>query len=176
MKKAWLFSISILVLLITLNSCKKGDTGPQGPVGSANVIYSEWFTAGTWKKDTLFGIYGFNYNKPAADITQQVLDSGVVLVYGKLLGYVTSVWPAAQVGQLPITLNYMQSGKTQTDTWSGFATAGNLRIRFVNNTNEYNVIATNHQFRYIIIPGGKKGARVAQRSYQEICEAYQIPE
>ncbi|WP_276482470.1 hypothetical protein [Paraflavitalea pollutisoli] len=185
MKQRIVILLSSLMLVLVMTQCKKGDTGPQGPagpqgpqgpVGTPNVIYSEWFTATPWIKDTVFGIWGFKYNKPVPAITQPVLDSGVVLVYGKLLGYNPAVWPTTQVAQLPILITYLQSGKTQTDTWSGLATPGNLRIRFVNNTNEYNVIATQHQFRYIVLPGGKKDARVAQLTYAQVCKMYRIPE
>lgn len=185
---------------ILIFSCKKGDTGPAGPAGTANVIYSGWFTAASYTKDTVFGIWGFNYNKAAADITQQVVDSGTVITYGKLLGYNQQVWPTAQVAQLPISLTYVQ-GTTMTDTWSALATAGNLRIRFVNDKNYWTSIATSHQFRYIIIPGGKKStvnvvrevvsgsgrqlsaAEVSditqnyqQMSYSEVCQRLGVPE
>lgn len=185
MKRSIAILLTSLVLVLFMENCKKGDTGPQGPagpqgpqgpVGAPDVTYSDWFTPTPWIKDTVFGIWGFKYNKPAPAITQPILDSGVVLVYGKLLGYNPSVWPTNQVAQLPILITYKQSGNTQTDTWSALASAGNLRIRFVNNTNEYNVIATQHQFRYVIIPGGKKGARVAQLTYEELCNTYHIPQ
>lgn len=153
-----------------LVSCSKGDQGPagpagpagaqgatgtQGPAGSANVIYSQWFTPPTYVKDTVFSIWGFYYNKATTDITQQVLDSGMVLTYGKLDGYNTLIWPTNQVAQLPITVTYIQAG-TQTDTWQAYATPGNLRITFVNDNNYWTGISNAHQFRYIIIPGAKK--------------------
>lgn len=170
----------IAFTMVVFASCKKGDIGPKGdtgPKGTANVIYSEWFTATPWKKDTVFGIWGFNYSKAAPGITQQVLDSGTVLTFGKLLGYATSVWPTTQIGQLPINLTYIQSGITMTDTWSAYASEGNLRIKFVNDKNFYTTIATTHKFRYIIIPGGAPTTgRSRPLSYEEICEKYRIPE
>ncbi|AXY73754.1 hypothetical protein D3H65_07085 [Paraflavitalea soli] len=168
--------IGALALGLAIVGCKKGDTGPAGPAGTANVIYSEWFTPNPYIKDTVFGIWGFKYNKAAPAITQQVLDSGSVLTYGKLLGYNPSVWPANTVQQMPIEITYNQGGVT-TDTWSARLSPGNLQIRFVNDRNIYTSIATQHQFRYIIIPGGNKaGARVARQSYEEVCRTYGIPE
>ena len=163
------------VMAIVFISCKKGDTGPQGNPGTANVIYSPWFTASPWKKDTVFSVYGFSYTKAAPDITQQVIDSGSVLTYGKLLGYNPVAWPVGQIGQLPINLTYQQ-GSIMTDTWSALVTPGNLRIRFVNDQNYYGSIATTHQFRYIIIPGGEPAGRSRQLTYKEVCEKYNIPE
>ncbi|HTQ27516.1 MAG TPA: collagen-like protein [Puia sp.] len=164
MKKISLLS-SLVALLLTVWSCKKGDTGPAGPAGptgptgpagAPNVIYSDWFQASPWIKDTVFGIWGFNYTVTDARITQQILDSGTVITYGKLSGYNPQVWPTGQIAQLPISLTYI-SGTTMTDTWSAVATPGKIRIRFVNNLNYYTSIAANHTFRYIIIPGGVKG-------------------
>jgi hypothetical protein len=163
---------SFFLLSFTLStflfSCTKGDQGPagaagaagatgaQGPVGSANVVYSQWFTPPAYTKDTVFGIYGFVYNEATTDITQAVLDSGIVLTYGKLDGYTTAIWPTSQVGQLPITVTYLQGTTTYIDTWQAYATLGNLAIQFQDDLDLYGSISTAHQFRYIIIPGAKK--------------------
>lgn len=175
MKKNLLLLISTMAVLLIITSCKKGETGPQGPTGNANVMYSPWFTPATYQKDTVFGIWGFNYNQAAASITQSILDSGTVLTFGKLLGYNSLVWPAGQVAPLPLTISYNQGGVTN-DTWSALSRPGNLRIRFVNDRNIYTSIATAHQFRYIIIPGGTPTGRVTQLSYEELCRKYNIPE
>ena len=63
-----------------------------------------------------------------------------------------------------------------TDTWSAYASVGNLKIRFINDKNYYSTIATNHQFRYIIIPGGEPAGRGRSLTYEEICKKYNIPE
>ena len=167
--------IAVAFAMTVFVSCKKGDVGPQGDPGTANVIYSEWFTPNAYKKDTVFGIWGFKYDKAAPAFTQQVLDSGTVITFAKLLGYNPLVWPANQVSQMPVSITYMQAG-LQNDTWSALATPGNLRIRFVNDNNIYTSIATNHKFRYIVIPGGELTGRQAPLTYSEICKKYQIPE
>lgn len=178
MKKLFILTIGTMAILCVAISCKKGDTGPQGPGGedgNANVIYSNWFTPTTYKKDTVFGNWGFRHDQPVAAITQSILDSGAVLTFGKLLGYNPLVWPAGQVGQLPIAVTYQQGG-LQHDFWQAYTSTGNLRIRFTNDNNIYTSIATQHQFRYIIIPGGTASGRVRQMSYEEICRMYNIPE
>jgi hypothetical protein len=167
--------VFFFLVCCSLVSCQKGDTGPagatgpqgpagaQGPTGSANVTYSQWFTPATWVKDTVFGIYGFYYNKATTDITQQVVDSGLVLTYGKLDGYTTAIWPTSQVAQLPITITYMEGSTTYTDVWSALVTTGNLEIQFVDNMDLYGGISNAHQFRYIVIPGGMKSAVASQQ-------------
>jgi hypothetical protein len=131
-----------------------GAAGPQGPAGTANVIYSAWFTPSAYTKDTVFSIYQLYYNDSASAITQTVLDSGVVITFGKLDGYTQTIWPTNQVAELPITITYMEASTVYTDTWSALATLGNLRIQFVDDLNLYSGISNAHQFRYVIIPGG----------------------
>lgn len=175
MKQTFSALILLCVIVLAVTSCKKGDTGPAGLPGTANVVYSEWFTPNVYTKDTVFSVWGFKYNRSAPQITQQILDSGTVLTFGKLLGYNPLIWPTNLVQQLPITLTYNSGGITN-DTWSARLTPGNLQIRFVNDRNIYTTIAVNHQFRYIIIPGGAKGGRRVRLSYEEICREYNIPE
>jgi hypothetical protein len=165
---------SFMLALVFLGGCKKGDTGPAG---SANVLYSDWFTATPWAQTTVYSMKNFDYTRAAPGITQNVLDSGVVLTFGKLSGYSTSVWPAGQVSQLPVILTYNVGG-VQTDTWSALVTLGSLRINFVNNANYYASISTAHSFRYIIVPGAvKTGRRMDLRSmsYDEVCDYLNIP-
>jgi hypothetical protein len=145
-----------VTLLVLITSCKKGDTGPTGPAGTANVIYSDWFTPAAYKKDTIFGSYGFNYDKADAAITQKIIDSGTVITYGKLDGYNPIIWPTAQVSALPINITYLSGSSSNIDTWSSLVTPGNLRIRLVSSLNAYGSISNAHLFRYVIIPGGVK--------------------
>jgi len=197
--------IAIIVASLLIVSCKKGDTGPAGttgpagpagpagvagPIGTADVIYSAWFTPATYTKDTVFGIWGFNYTKATTDITQNILDSGTVITFGKLTGYVTNVWPTNQVGQLPINIDYLIGSGTNIDTWSASMSVGNLKIRLVSSMNAYSSISNLHQFRYVIIPGGKKStvastklglvngnaSSILHLSYAEICQRLGVPE
>ena len=163
------FVVALFSLLAV--ACQKGDTGPagaagpagavgaQGPAGTANVIYSNWFTpSGTsgYTKDTVFGTWGFYHDEAATAITQAVLDSGVVLTFGKLDGYVTSIWPTNQVEELPIVITYMDGSSPNIDTWQALLTPGNLRIQLQSSLNAYGSISTAHQFRYVVIPGASK--------------------
>ncbi len=190
------FSITVLAA-----ACSKGDAGPGGPAGTANVIYSDWFQPAAYKKDTIFGSWGFNYDQAAAGITQKILDSGTVITFGKLNGYVASVWPEDQVAQLPIALTYLSGTTPNIDTWSALLTPGNLRIQLQSSLNAYGSISTAHHFRYIIIPGGVKtnasvqpgvvtanGKRLNQgdvnavlqnyqhMSYADICQRLNVPQ
>lgn len=198
-KSNFLFLFVFSCMLISAVSCSKGHDGPAGPAGTANVIYSTWFTPGAYKKDTVFGSYGFNYDNAAPAITQNILDSGTVITFGKLDGYNPAIWPAAQVSALPISITYMSGSTPNIDTWSALVTPGNLRIRLVSSLNAYASISNAHQFRYIVIPGAVKtnaaspdqkegsvetnavgvhssSSGYSQMSYHEICAMFNIPE
>src|SRR3569623_1198210 len=51
-----------------------GAVGVTGATGTANVIYSDWITPASYKKDTVFGTYNFYYDIAASKVTQAVLD------------------------------------------------------------------------------------------------------
>jgi len=154
-----------------------GAIGATGATGTANVIYSDWITPSSYTKDTVFSTYHFYADIPASKITQSILDNGTVLVFGKLDGYIASVWPTAQVSVLPITVTYQLSGDIYTDSWSSLVTLGNVRIDFVDNQNYYSSISNAHQFRYVIIPGGVHTlGSINPKNYNQVKQALHLPD
>jgi hypothetical protein len=157
-----------------------GATGPSGPAGTANVLYSAWTTPAAYTKTTVFGTFHLSANIAATGITQAILDNGTVIVYGKLDGYTTTIWPASQVSALPIVIIYQLGTTTYTDTWSALVTLGNIEIDFVNDLNYYSSISNAHQFRYIIIPGAVLTATTRQhvnfKNYNEVKQAFNLPD
>ena len=126
--------------------------------GGTEIFYSDWFgpnfNEGTeWQSFDSFGGLRVNYiDKPAPEITQEVIENGIILVFAKLNGYVSSVWPQNVVSALPSTLMYISSEATQIDNWDFRASEGNIRIAFQNNENTYQATGmnTNHRFRYVV--------------------------
>jgi hypothetical protein len=199
-KKRNLFSLFLFSgLLISAVSCQKGTAGPAGPPGTANVIYSDWFTPAAYVKDTVFGSYGFSYDTAIAGLTEPIIDSGTVIVFGQLDGYVTNIWPTGQTAALPITITYMDGASPNIDTWSALLSLGNLKIQLISSLNAYGGISNSHHFRYVIIPGGVKASAVSpslqeggietnavgasagnpdytHMSYSQICTQLHIPE
>jgi hypothetical protein len=174
-------SLIVVLFAAALFGCKGGDgaAGLQGPPGTANVLYSAWFTPNPWVKDTVFGTWGFTFNHVDSNITRNLLETGVVLTYGKLTGYNPAIWDTNKVSLLPILIVYNPSGTVYTDTWSSILTPANIRIRFVDDKNLYNSISTTHKFRYVIIPGGgplaKQGvAPIDYNNYEAVKEYYHI--
>lgn len=141
-----------------------GTDGADGADGNANVIYSDWFTPSWTKTTDAFGRDLFEHDEAAADITQDILDSGVILVYGQLNGYNSDLWPTYQVGLLPLVITY----NTDIDTWTLIFSVGNLRIRLINNNNSYSSLSILYQFRYIIIPSNNLANKSSSKSKQDI--------
>lgn len=171
-----------------------GPTGPQGPAGTANVIYSAWYGPGAgggtpWAGAVNFGIQTNFVDKAAPGVTATMMNQGAIIVYARLNGYNTAIWPTGNVSIMPITVMYV-SGGTQIDTWRAEYTVGNIRVNFQNNNNLYlpTGMSTTYEFRYVLIPGGVAGGRNANvgntgysleqfktMSYEEATRALRIP-
>ena len=168
------FFIAFFSALLFAGCGKEGPQGPVGPAGpagkDATVYYSEWFSPTTWS-----GVSGdWYFEASAPDLTQDIVENGVVLAYAWLSGdlYDGSAMrplPAHAVGSNWSFLVY-QYGSIEftSDMFAMPATSGN-------------------KFRFIAIPGtvhalksGIVGARSEQElrsmSYKEICKLYNIPE
>lgn len=149
--------------------------GPKGDPGTANVIYSDWITPATYTKTTVFGTLHFSYTITAAKITQDILDKGTVIVYGKLNGYNPSIWPVDNVAALPIVITYMSGANSNIDTWSGITSLGTIQIDMTSSLNAYSNISNAHSFRYVIIPGGvHTAANINFKNYAEVKQALHL--
>ena len=155
-----------------------GATGAKGDTGTANVIYSAWITPSSYLSSTAAGITHLDADIPAAQITQAMLDSGSVQVYGKLTVYDTTVWKAGQVSQLPISVTFRNRNQTYIDTWSALVTVGNVRIDFVDDRNFYTSLTPTSQFRYVIIPGavlaGVTKHHINLNNYNEVKQTFKL--
>jgi hypothetical protein len=151
------------------SGCKKD--GPQGPSGKdATVYYSEWFTPVTWSGGS--GDWFFAANAP--DLTQPIVENGVVLAYCWLAddvyeGTTVRLLPAYAAGaNWSFLIHQYGSIEFTSDMFGPPLTTGN-------------------KFRFVAIPGTitalkstASGARsekeLRSMSYSEICRLYNIPE
>lgn len=189
----YLLISAIAVMLVT--SCKDGAEGPQGSEGPqgvqgaqgekgdkgdpgvANVIYSEWtgFVTTNWELVTEFGRQTRIYEIAEPAITEDIMNTGVVLVYLKFGG-------APSPRPLPYTGFVTTTAKDQ-HLWFRLATSA-IAIVFHNlgDNLDPGSIGTSNQYRFVIIPGGVPvNGRISagnelDLSYQELCRRYQIPE
>ncbi len=149
----------------------QGPQGPQGPAGqNATVYYSEWFSPVAWSG----GSGDWYFAASAPDLTEGIVENGVVLAYAWLAddvygGSSVRPLPAYAVGaNWSFLIHEYGSIEFTSDMFGPPLTSGN-------------------KFRFIAIPGtipalksGTPGYRsnqeLRQMSYKEICSLFNIPE
>jgi hypothetical protein len=163
--------------LIALSACKKGDEGPQGPKGNANVIYSAWKMTTPWVASTSStgsGKSTFYYDMAVSELNQGIVDSGTVLVYAK---FVSDPDGANVVKQLPSI--YYNLGGASTQYRFQHAISLNT-IRVICDIIPAGSPSATNQVRYVIIPAGTAATlrmpNLGSMSYSEVCSFYHIPE
>jgi len=141
----------------------QGEQGEQGETGTANVIYSEWIDSGfpldiTSSSDT--------FEIPAPQITEEISNSGVVLVYAQFRTFINVLGIPAVVANRSYYFNFIP---------------GTLNIT-VASLDGSNVGATSFgSYRYVIIPGGVAASKsdattdYTKMSYEEIVDLFNIP-
>jgi hypothetical protein len=170
------FRAAALAGVMLLTACKKGDTGPQGPTGNANVIYSQWQMTNPWVASTSStgtGKSTFYFDLAAPAVTQSVVDSGTVLVYAK---FVSDPDGADVVKQLPSIYYNFGSATTQYRFQPGFMLN---KVRVICDVIPSGSPSASNQVRYIIIPGGTAATlkmAAQDMSYKTVCARYHIPE
>ncbi|HEY3372409.1 MAG TPA: hypothetical protein VGK10_16255 [Prolixibacteraceae bacterium] len=152
-----------------LNACKDGQDGMDGLDGqNATVYYSEWFSPASW--DGTSGDWYFDASAP--DLTQDIVEGGVVLAYVWLAD---DVYQGAAVRPLPA---YAIGAN-----WS-FLIMDYGSIEFTSDMSSRPLTSEN-KFRFIAIPGTipalKSGSlksvqELKNMSYQEVCKLLNIPE
>jgi hypothetical protein len=155
MKKTTYISL-LSIFILSLSSCKKEKT-PTSTV--SGVTGSEWFFPvqngkSIWDRySTINGGRYFRTEMLASDITQEVMNNSVILIYGKLTGYDGAVWQLDHVGLLP-TVIYRTAFFESTDDWTVALSPGRISIRIQNSQSYYpnGEPDPGHSFRYIVIP------------------------
>lgn len=162
----------IIILTLLMTGCgKEGPQGPQGPAGqSAPVYYSEWFSPTAWSgssRDWYFAV-------AAPDLTQQIVENGVVLAYAWLAG---DVYGGSSVRPLPANavganwsflIHEYGSIEFTCDMFTPPLTNGN-KFRFVAIPGTIPALKSG-------VPGGRSEQELRSMSYKEVCRIYNIPE
>lgn len=157
-----------------------GATGPQGPAGSANIIYSNWFGDDDmnipWGDSTLPPSVSNDIIsraiKTAPDITEGILDSGIVLCYVKNPSLISpGLLPYSIEG---IELNFAPLKETSEDGKILFYIRNPITHDGSGNQ------PTGFEYRYVIIAGNilASGRKMDPRkmNYQQLCQTYNIPQ
>lgn len=149
---------------------QNGTDGTQGETGTANVIYSEWFT-NTFPEAPIADDNAFSVvNVP--ELTEEIKNSGLILVYARRLSGPDSF----SVRQLPIIIFEPVNEHYYFDYNS---TNNNLviRLRTTDGTNINSFVYK--EYRYVIVPGGipaggKSSLDYSKMSYEEVAVHFGI--
>lgn len=177
-------SISLLLLCLALMTLGcEGPEGPRGLAGTANVIYSDWYSPETWILQTVFGIHQRSYTMTSSLLTQEIIDHDVVMVYIRFVGF------NPEINQLPVVI-------TDVSTAYNFlfrAQAGSIKVVYYllnTPTTDPIIIPSENQLRYVLIPGGvldeaaesegitseQLATSLSFRPYSEVCRLFGISE
>jgi len=158
--------------------------GTAGPAGSANVIYYNWvgFDQTNWSTYS-FGSHSISYSVSIPPITQDIVNTGVILVYVQyqILGSAGAV--SLGMFQLPGEFSNLQSG-IANELLSTTIYPGQLDFTLLNmlsfDTSPGAIFFDSdhhagYVYRIVIIPGGVVGtADPRTLSYGEVCSRYGI--
>lgn len=176
-----------------------GATGPQGPTGTANVIYSAWKNAAAnWNAKTDFGRATQSSFISASEVTQTVIDSGLVMVYFRYSNngvqtlpytggfgavWTLSAYPIIETTE-PIAYTPVPTAAAVT-AGTAVPTANQARIRLINfdhNQAGTTILNSSSQYRYIIVPGGVAAAAFTNskglnwQDYSSVKRHFNIPD
>jgi hypothetical protein len=139
-----------------------GTNGLQGPPGTANVIYSPWFTQtfATVTPGPTNQHSSYTFVKTAPGVTQSIIDQGVLLCYMMSTATSAVFQGTNMVAQLPLVdefdVDYFKSWISGVGAIT-FAYASSIPFSLAT------VNGWGHNFRYVLIPGGVAGGRIVNR-------------
>lgn len=149
-----------------------GAQGDQGETGTANVIYSDWIDSPL--ADDIASATA-NENITVASLSQEIVDQGAVLVYGRVGG---SVYSLPYIGNQGVSYYYYHNLEII-----------NLRLATIDGSNIGSPLFST--YRYVLIPGGTEASNgiggigsksktsatdYTKMSYKEVITAFNIPE
>ena len=165
-KTKYLFQFMLVILCLGFTACQEddsptegpqGEQGPPGEDGNANVISSDWIVE-QYSNDATT-ITSFDVGAP--NITQTILDSGLVLAFGKA------------VSSSVISIPFVYDNKSYY-----IVLTPDQKIRFVGTSVDFTPEVFNDitHVRYVIIPastaGKNAGVDFASMSYEEVMDYF----
>jgi len=139
-------ALALCMLMLSFNSCKKGDTGPQGAAGingSSNVrSYTQTAVNSSWTYNSSENSYDVTFAVPA--ITDAVVNGGTIQVFLGI-GTTTTQWAAMPFAYGNSQYNYdYQLGKV------------NIYVTLANGNTPDNPGGL--QFKIVVIPPAAKSS------------------
>jgi hypothetical protein len=122
----------VMMAVVVISSCsKEGDTGPQGPSGPQGPAGSVNMISSDWKSITFTGGSPWTGELSAPELTQEILDKGVIKLYFNANSYVLEV-PSEYVSGMTFLSQVGNIHIAAPQRWD--ATSG-------------------YSYRYVLIPG-----------------------
>jgi hypothetical protein len=157
-----------------------GPTGSTGAQGATNAFYSAWITPATNTAgyDAINPISWYTWNIPAPEITQAVIDKGLVIAYGTNFDkFVTKIggttdWPAGKVTGFPVSMTFtIQDFGTFTDRWSVVFQPGNIQLQIIAFTGFLDPginVGNTVSVKYTIVPGTAHTTGSLNKNYSPV--------
>jgi len=146
-----------------------GQDGADGETGTANVIYSDWIVS-EFEDDIIATASSFNVDAP--ELTQEIMDTGVILSYGKD----EFAFNGTAVYQLP----YIDD---DNQYFIRLSELGMVRFRISSLDGTSIGTPFFEEYRYIIIPGGNPttakstdAVDYSKMTYEVVIAYFNIPE
>lgn len=165
----------VFTVLISITACKKGDTGPQGPMGNADI------TVYNFGQQTFTGVV----NLQLSNISQGKIDSSLILAYYNPANEVATAWypiPGVGSGGNYATRYFLyQSATTPVSTYTfslrAIKTDGSAYANVLTFTKVKIIIAP----ASVVLPGGRQmngvpNIPVDVNDYYAVCKYYGIEE
>ncbi|MEH6679512.1 MAG: hypothetical protein V7724_03140 [Sediminicola sp.] len=151
-----------------------GQDGSEGEPGTANVIYSDWFTLPF--PDDINSTTNYGAGIVANDVTENIVNNSVTLIYGR--SDTTVLIPQLLPFSAFAEQQYYAPGfRAPTES----SPTGRVSVTIYSMDGSPIGIPIFEEYRYVIIPGGiptsgKSSIDYTQLSYEEIIDLYHIPE
>ena len=151
-----------------------GEQGEKGDTGTANVIYSEWLDSPIVDADDNIESPTANGNIDVAGLSQEIVDQGTVLVFGKVENN-DNVYALPFIGNQGVSYYYYYKLETI-----------NIRLATVDDSDIGAPLFS--EYRYVLIPGGveasngiggvtgKSSTDYSNMGYEELVAHFNIPE
>ena len=183
LKTVKLKNVFFALILVLSVSCAKdgangadgadGAQGPAGADGNANVISSGWvaYDDANWSAlSNEFGISYRNYPISVSEITQDIVDNGVILVYTRF---------STDTYVLPFTDKIVGGAENQILSFRVNTNIITIKMRNESGSGDpgtFSGNSTSNQYRYIIIPSGtnKTNVNFKKMSYQEVIDYFNL--
>lgn len=168
MKKISGYLCAVLLSVLFFSSCKKGDAGPAGPMGNADV---KMFT---FTEKTFAGVVNYEM----LGLTQGFVDSSIVLVYYTPSVEATTSWypcPGIGSGGSYETRYLLYKSSISPEKWTV-----SLRVMKTDGSGPYTTPITFNRAKIIFAPASSiqagRGTPLDLNDYNAVKNYYNLPD